>query len=259
MLFAVDIGNTNIHVGFFRKSEMVHFFFLGTDHRRTGDEYALLLKSMVEFGGYRTDEFNGAVLGSVVPSVTETLAEAVKKLLGFAPLTVGPGIKTGFPIRVDNPSELGADLAANTAAAIAIAGAPAIVVDFGTATTLSVVGEDHSYLGCCIMPGIGMSLSALASTELLPGVHAAGQVPLLGTNSADSMTSGVIRGQAMAVMGLIRELIRAKNFPSDTPVLVTGGYGDRMIRHLTEKARYISDLTLKGLAVIYRTNRKNNR
>lgn len=259
MLFAVDIGNTNIHVGFFRDCETVYSFCLGTDSRRTSDEYALLLSNMAALGGYRMEAFSRAIVGSVVPSVTEVLTNAVKKLLGFAPLVVGPGIKTGFSIRVDNPSELGADLAANTAAAISIVGAPAIVVDFGTATTLSVVGEDRSYLGCCILPGIGMSLSSLAGTELLPGVNASAQVPLLGTNSADSMNAGVIRGQAMAVTGLTRELIRAKNFPSDTPILATGGYGDRVIHHLPEKVRYIPDLTLKGLQIIDSANRKNNR
>ena len=231
MLFAVDIGNTNIHVGFFRGDEMLHSFFLGTDHRRTADEYALLFKSMTEFDGYRAEDFDGAILGSVVPSVTGTVAAAVKKLLCFSPMTVGPGIKTGFSIRVDNPSELGADLAANTAAAIAIAGSPAFVVDFGTATTLSVVGEDRSYLGCCIMPGIGMSLGALEGTELLPGVYAAETVPLLGTNSADSMRSGVIRGQAMAVDGLIRALAQEKGLAEDTPILVTGGFGKKLIPH----------------------------
>jgi len=256
MLFAVDIGNTSIHVGFFREEEEVHTFRLGVDPKRTADEYALLLKSLTELGGYTADRFDGAIVGSVVPSVTDNVVDAVKMLLGFAPLTVGPGIKTGFPIRVDNPSELGADMAANTAAAISIVGAPAIVVDFGTATTLSVVGEDKAYLGCCILPGIGMSLEALAGTELLPGVRAASQVPLLGTNSADSMRAGVIRGQAMAVMGLVRELIRAKDFPSGTPVILTGGYGKHILPHLTDRARYIPDLTLKGLAVIHRANRK---
>lgn len=259
MLFAVDVGNTNIHVGLFRDCETVYSFCIGTDPRRTSDEYALLLANMAMLGGYRAEDFDRAIIGSVVPSVTETLTAAVKKMLGFAPLVIGPGIKTGFSIRVDNPSELGADLAANTAGAISIVGAPVIVVDFGTATTLSVVGEDRSYLGCCILPGIGMSLSALAGTELLPGVNVSSQIPVLGTNSADSMNAGVIRGQAMAITGLTRELIRAKNFPSDTPVLITGGYGERMVRHLPEKTRYIPDLTLKGLQVIDSANRKNNR
>ncbi|MBO5110129.1 MAG: type III pantothenate kinase [Clostridia bacterium] len=259
MLFAVDIGNTNIHVGFFRGYEPVHTFTLSTDSRRTSDEYALLLRNLTEFAGYEAEDFRGAILGSVVPSATEVIASAIKKLLNFPPMTVGPGIKTGFSIRVDNPSELGADLAANTAAAIHMVGAPAFVVDFGTATTVSVVSEDRAYLGCCILPGVGMSLKALASTELLPGVQTAERVPLLGTNSADSMNAGVIHGQCMAVTGLIRELIRAKNFPSDTPVLLTGGFGERLVPYLPEKTRYIPNLTLRGLAVIYQANQKNKR
>ena len=256
MLFAVDIGNTNIHVGFFPDGNAVYTFALSTEPHRTADEYAMLFRSMAELGGYGREDFDGAIIGSVVPSATAAVSAAIQRLYRLTPLTVGPGIKTGFPIRVDNPSELGADLAANTAAAIAAVGAPAFVLDFGTATTLSVVGEDRAYLGCCILPGVGMSLAALKGTELLPGVCGTGTVPLLGTNSADSIRSGVFRGQASAASGLLSQLSKEKNLPSHTPILVTGGYGKDLLPYLPEQAVYRESLTLEGLAVIYRTNRK---
>ncbi|MGN1095536.1 MAG: type III pantothenate kinase, partial [Eubacteriales bacterium] len=205
MLFAIDIGNSNIHVGIFESDVLRHTFRLGTDADRTSDEYALLLKSITELGGFSTSAFDGIIIGSVVPSVTETIISAVKKIINVPVMTVGPGIKTGFPIKLDDPSELGADLTANAAGAISKLGSPAIVADFGTATAICVIGENKEYLGGCIMPGIQMSLNALHNAELLPGVSPESTVGILGKNTRQCMLSGVIRGEAMAVCGFIEE------------------------------------------------------
>ena len=261
MVICIDIGNTNIKYAIYEGSDLKISFRVATDLKKTSDEYGAQLTGMLEARGISPELILGGIISSVVPTLDYTIDKMCELYLKIQPLKIAPGLKSGLNIRCDDAREVGADRIVNCVSAIVSYGEnkPMIVVDFGTATTLSVVGEDRSYLGCCILPGIGMSLSSLAGTELLPGVNASAQVPLLGTNSADSMNAGVIRGQAMAVTGLTRELIRAKNFPSDTPILATGGYGDRVIHHLPEKVRYIPDLTLKGLQVIDSANRKNNR
>ena len=254
MLFAIDIGNTNVHVGFFRGEEPVGFFTLGTEINRTSDEYELLLRSIVAHFGYSPADFHGGIIGSVAPLATASVRSALERLLGKPVITVGPGVRTGFPIKVDDPSELGADLAANTAGAIASVGAPVLVVDFGTATTLSAVNADGAYVGCSIMPGVRMSLDALRNTELLPCVADGASVPVLGKNSADSMRSGVIRGQALAVLGLLEAQKKALKLPSATPVLLTGGYAEAILPYLPASMQPVPALTLKGLCAIYHKN-----
>lgn len=254
MLFAIDIGNTNIHVGFFRGEEQLGSFCLGTEIHRTSDEYVLLLRSIAEHCGFTPADFRGGIVGSVAPLVTAPVRLALERLLHKSVLVVGPGVKTGFPIKVDDPSELGADLAANTAGAIAAVGAPVLVVDFGTATTVSAVNSEGAYVGCSILPGIRMSLDALRNTELLPCVADGASVPILGKNSAHSMRSGVIRGQALAVSGLLEAQKKALRLPHNTPVLVTGGYAEAILPYLPDSVRLLPSLTLAGLRAIYHKN-----
>ncbi len=255
MLFAIDIGNSNIHIGFFEKDKLIHSFSLSTTTNRSVDEYKITLKLLLKEYNCKIEDVYGVIIGSVVPSVTGKIKNAIAELTS-APITiVGPGVKTGFHIKLDDPTQLGADLAANTAGAIERVGYPAIIVDFGTATTVSAVDNDKAYVGCYIMPGIQMSLDALHSTELLPGVFADKAVPIIGKNSIDSMRAGVVFGSIMATEGFIDAYKRELNLPANTPILVTGGYAKDIICYFKPEVTYVEDLTLEGLNAIYKTNK----
>jgi len=255
MLFAVDIGNSNIHVGFFEGEELKCTFRIATEPARTPDEYALLFDSLSRLNGCSMEEIDGVIIGSVVPSVTGAVSEAVKKFTTAQIMAVGPGLKTGFSIKLDDPAQLGADLVANAAGAIYTLGAPCIVVDFGTATTVSVIGKNKDYLGCAILPGIQMSLDALNNAELLPGVPAEKKVECIGKNTVNSMLAGVIRGQAMAVCGFV-EQYKSKLSPESAVVAVTGGFSANMLIYLPGGVKHIPSLTLTGLCAIYLQNKK---
>ena len=256
MLLAIDIGNSNVHVGLFKDNKLTYSFDIGTATDRSKDEYALILRLLIGDGGYSISDIEAVIIGSVVPSVTGKIEHAVAQLTK-APITmVGPGIKTGFSIKLDDPSQLGADIVANTAGAISQVKYPVIIVDLGTATTISAVDKGKAYVGCYIMPGIQMGLDALHSTELLPEVFADKAVPILGKNSVDSMRAGVAFGTIMACEGFIDAYKRELDLPKDTPIVVTGGYSEDLLSYFVKKVKYIPNLTLMGLNVIYNTNKK---
>ena len=256
MLLAIDIGNSNIHVGYFEKDKLICKFNLGTKSSYSIDEYALYLRLLAKENNIDISQAEAIIIGSVVPSVTDKIKNALKKLTSSPIMTVGPGIKTGFSIKLDDPSQLGADLAANAAGAISIAKSPVIIVDLGTATTVSAIDKTKSYVGCYIMPGIQMGLDALHSTELLPEVFADKAVPIVGKNSVDSMRAGVTFGTIMACEGFIDAYISELDLPSDTKIIVTGGYAQDLLSYFAKRITYVEDLTLKGLNVIYNTNKK---
>ncbi len=256
MLFAVDIGNTNIHVGAFENDQLRATFSLGLDMRRTADEYAMLLRAIAVDKGVALGAVTGVVLGSVVPTVTPIFLNALKALFDVPVTVIGPGVKTGFPIRLDNPAELGADLAANAAGAISCVGAPVIIMDFGTATTVIAVDERSALQGGAIMPGVGMSLHALDGAALLPDVPAYGSVEALGKNTPDCMRAGVVRGGAIAACGLAEHYKRILKLPMSTPLVVCGGYAEAMRAYLPANTQYMPELTLRGLVAIHRLNQK---
>lgn len=256
MLLAVDIGNTNIHVGVFRDGDTAPAgqFCLGSDERRSSDEYALLFSAVLGRLSADVSGIDGVIIGSVVPTLTGTVRAAVLSLTDAPVTVVGPGVKTGFPIRLTDPSELGADLAANTAGAIAAVGSPAVVVDFGTATVVSAIDRDRSFTGASILPGIGMSFDALGETGLLKTVSGGGTVPTVGKGTEEAIRSGVLRGQTFAVTGLVESYKRALGLPEETPTVVSGGYAEELLPLLPKEYRHVPLLTLRGLAEIYRTN-----
>ncbi|MBQ8431550.1 MAG: type III pantothenate kinase [Clostridia bacterium] len=256
MLLAIDIGNTNLHVGLFEEDDLRAEFCISATPPRSADEYGWLLSSLMARHGASEKEIRGVIIGSVVPSLTQRVRAAVKELTSAPILTVGPGVKTGFPIRIDDPAQLGADLAATTAATLAAVGAPAVVVDFGSATVLSVIDKDGAYAGGSFLPGIGMSLEALRSAELLPEVSPEHTVQPLGRNTEDCMRAGVLRGQALSVCGFFDLYKKAKDLPEQTPLVVTGGYAEYLLPYLPHRAKHIPHLTLLGLLQIYRLNEK---
>lgn len=255
MLLVLDAGNTNIHVGCFEGSQLRCRFAMGVASGRTADEYALLLSSLLSRGGCEAAEIEGVMLGSVVPSMTETLRDAIQSLTQAKILTVGPGIKTGFPIKLDNPAELGADLAANAAGAIAAVGYPAVIVDCGTANSVMVLDKDGAYIGGCIMPGVNMSLEALHDAELLPGVLA-GQTGALGKNTRDCVRAGVLQGGAMAVQGFVQQYRKNPTVGAGAHVVVTGGSAKWLLAYLPKDYVYKPLLTLEGLLAIWHQNQK---
>ncbi len=258
MLLAVDAGNTNIHVGCFDGEMLVCRFALGVSTDRTFDEYALILRSLLRDGGCDTEKIDGVMIGSVVPSMTDTLKKAIGKITDAEIMSVGPGVKTGFPIKLDNPTELGADLVANAAGAIKALGHPVIIADCGTANTVMVIDHDGAYIGGCIMPGVGISLAALQSAELLPEIPVGKSVSSLGKNTKDCMRSGVIRGGAMSIEGFVQLYRKNPAVGKDAPVAVTGGYAEWLLPYLPSGTVHIPLLTLEGLSVIWHLNHKKN-
>ncbi len=256
MLLVLDAGNTSIHVGCFESEELICRFALGVDSHRTCDEYAFLLFSLLQRNGCDSKKIDGVMIASVVPSLTDTLKKAISSLTDAEILAVGPGIKTGFPIRLDNPSELGADLAANAAGAIASEGYPVIIADLGTANTVMAIDRDGAYIGGCIMAGGGMSFDALQGAELLPDIPVGNSLSPLGKNTKDCMRAGVVRGGAMAVQGFVELYRRLPSVGKNATLVVTGGNAEWYLPYLSESAKHMPRLTLHGLRVIWHLNQK---
>ena len=258
MLLVADAGNTNIHVGCYDGEKLICRFAMGVGADRTADEYAFILRALLAEGGCDISKIDGVIIASVVPSVTGTLKKAISRITNAEILAVGPGVKTGFPIRLDNPSELGADLAANAAGAIRAVGYPAIIVDIGTANSVMAIDRDGAYIGGCIMPGVEMSLAALHSAELLPGVPVGESVSSLGKNTKDCMRAGALRGGAMAICGFIEHYRNHASIGKNAPVVITGGQAEWILSYLPEEAKHIPLLTLEGLCAIWQLNQKKN-
>lgn len=254
MLLAVNIENSRIDVGFFARTGLLHRFSCSADQTRTADEYALLLAQFSERSGMTPDSVSGVILGSVVPPLTPILQAAVRTLTEAPLLTVGPGLRTGFAIRVDNPAEFGADLAADAAGALALYGAPVLAFHFGTVTAISVIDSSGAYVGGAFLPGLRQSANALQTAELLPGVGMAENVPLIGKNSADCMRVGILRGQGFAVTGLAEAYRRELDFKGTVPLVATGEFAPAMLPYLDKDMKHVPELTLLGLAHIFDLN-----
>lgn len=270
LLLTLDAGNSNISVGVFKDENAEPLFCqkLASSPLRSVDEYVVLLWNLLSLNGISPDNIDRIAISSVVPTLTGVLTEAADKLTGAPMLTVGPGIKTGFSIRIDDPSELGADQVANTAGALACYKGALILVDAGTVTVISAVDSDKNYLGCAILPGMRTCADYFKqSTALLPSIELMplGKLPsvqisdddLLGRNSADSMRIGLVMGSAMMVDGFIEAYQR--RLGGGATVIVTGGSAP-MLRSAC-KSEMIEEphLTLKGIARLVELNRKKKK
>lgn len=255
MLLTLDLGNTNLTVGVFRGEELVCEFRMATDRTRTGDQYACDLLTMMQLKGIAPSQVRGAILGSVVPSLDAALCSAVRTVIGRDPLMVGPGMKSGINIRIDNPAQLGADLLVGGVAAVQKYGAPCIVWDLGTATTVSVLDEAGAFRGGAIMPGVGTSLDSLVSrASLLPNIRVAAPAHVIGTNSADSMRSGSVYGTAAMVDGMCDRI--EEELGTAAKVIVTGGLGEEIATCCRRQTVYDGRLLLDGLRILYERNAK---
>ncbi len=253
MILAIDIGNTNIVIGCTQR-EKVHFVErVSTNISKTELEYVVEFKTLFDLYRIKTQDITGCIIASVVPPLVNIVKSAMIKLLHITPLIVGPGIKTGLNILMDNPAQLGADLIVNAVAALKYYGAPAVIIDMGTATTISVVDDKKNYVGGMILPGVRISLDALESrTSQLPRISLEAPKKVIGKNTIDCMKSGIIMGQAASMDGMIQR-IRAELGYSFC-VVATGGLAGCIVPYCREKVIYDEELTLKGLDIIYRKN-----
>ncbi len=255
MILAIDIGNTNVVIGGVNGSRIAMEARLRTDSTKTSDEYCIDLKNVLDVYGIRADQIEGSIICSVVPQVLNTFQTAVKKLTGKTCLVVGPGLKTGLNIAIENPSQAGADLVVGAVAALREHKPPLIVVDMGTATTLSVLDKNGALIGGSISPGVRISMDALtARTALLPGVQLDQPKRAIGRNTIDCMRSGLLMGNACMLDGMIQRMEQELGYP--TTVVATGGIARFVIPMCQRKILYDKDLILKGLAALYRENRR---
>jgi len=254
MLLAVDAGNTNLTLGVFEGDSLCLRARLATDRSLTPDQLAMQLMDVFRLYHVNPEECGDAVIGSVVSELTGALEEAARKLTGKAPLVLAPGVKTRLNIRIDNPAQLGADLIAAAVAAKALYPLPCLIADLGTATKISALGADGSFLGCSISAGVGISLEALAAhTSQLPRIAFRAPPRCIGTNSVDSMQSGTVFGTACMIDGMIARMEAELGRPAAT-VIATGGLAREIIAHCRREIVRNEDLALVGLREIYTMN-----
>lgn len=258
MLIAFDIGNTNIVVGCFDKHELLLEIRLKTDLGRTIDEYAASLLPLLErrFGAKR--KFGSAIVSSVVPPLTPDIVRLVNANLGLDPLIVGPGIKTGLPIKINDPASVGSDRVVNAVAAKELFGVPALVVDFGTATSFDYVSKEGAYEGGIIAPGVKIALDSLVkNTARLPHIELSFPKRVIGTSTVSAMQSGCILGYVCLVDGLIEKLLEESG--PIQHVIATGGTGKLISENSARIKHYDPHLTLKGLRIIADLNQEQQR
>lgn len=253
MLLAIDIGNTNIVVGGMKGKEVLLLERISTNRKSTELEYALSIKTVMELYNLEGSDFDGAIISSVVPNVTETIKKAIKILLGMDAIILGPGIKTGLNIKTDSPSETGKDRVADAVAAVNEYGAPVVTIDMGTATTFTVIDENNNLIGGMIMPGLRISLDALTSrASMLGGIGIDKPDDIIGSNTVDAMKSGLIYGHAGAIDGILDRLEEKLGHP--ITAVGTGGLSPKVIPLCRHRIIHDENLLLKGLGIIYEKN-----
>ena len=254
MIMAVDIGNTNVKIGIFDNGVMTNSFKMSTIINRTSDEYVAVLTQLLHHNNIRLEDIRGAIISSVIPQLDYTFSHVISYCFGIKPLVLGVGVKTGLHIKYDSPRELGSDRIATCVAAVKEAGAPVIVVDFGTATTVNVVNEKHEFLGGCITLGIRSTSDALSrQTAKLPSVELKAPRKIVAQSTSKAIQSGIIYGTVGQIKYIV-EKIKQETGLVNAKVVATGGmselvYGVEKIFDYIDRA-----LSLKGLYEIYRLN-----
>lgn len=254
MILTIDIGNSNIVLGGVRDDEIVFEARLRTEATKTSDQYSVDLKTLLDLYEVSTADIEGAIIASVVPQVLNSLQTAIKKLTGKQSLVVGPGLKTGLNIRLENPSQTGADLVVGAVAALREHKPPMIIIDMGTATTMTVLDESGALVGGCICPGVKISMDALTErTALLPGLQLDAPKKAIGRNTIDCMRSGIMMGTACMLDGMIDRMEQELGYK--TTVIATGGIAKFVLPMCQKEIVYDKDLLVKGLAALYRENK----
>ena len=255
MILTIDIGNSNIVIGGVEGENIVFEARLRTESTKTSDQYCVDLKILLDVYHVTTADIEGAIIASVVPQVLNSMQTAIKKLTGKASLVVGPGLKTGLNIKVENPSQTGADLVVGSVAALREHKPPLIVIDMGTATTMVVLDATGALVGGCICPGVKISMDALTDrTALLPGLQLDQPKRAIGRNTIDCMRSGIMMGTACMLDGMVERM--EEELGEKTTVIATGGIGKFIVPLCKKPMVYDKDLIVKGLAALYRENKR---
>lgn len=254
MLLAIDIGNTNITLGVYDDNVLKFTARLATAHGTTADQYAVEIKNILELHGLAYTLIEDCIVSSVVPSVGGAISNAVSLLCDIVPLELGPGVKTGLNIKIDNPAQLGADLVAGAVGAISEYTLPCVVIDMGTASTISVIDRNGMYLGGVISAGVRLTLKALTeNTAQLPSIDINAPKSVIGSNTVDCMKSGLIFGTAAMIDGLLKRI--ADELGEKPTVVATGGLSKEIINHCESEIIYNANLLLDGLREIFEKNK----
>ena len=258
MILTIDIGNSNIVLGGVRGNDIVFEARLRTEATKTSDQYCVDLKILMEVYGVSSKDIEGTIIASVVPQVLNSMRTAIQKLTGMVPLVVGPGLKTGLNILLENPGQTGADLVVADVAALREHKPPLIIIDMGTATTMSVLDKNGAHIGGCIIPGVKLSMDALTEgTALLPGLQLDQPKRAIGRNTIDAMRSGIMLGTACMLDGMVERM--EAELGCKTTVVVTGGIAKFIVPMCKTPMIYDKDLIIKGLAALYRDNARIRR
>ena len=254
MLLTIDIGNTHVVLGLFDGTMLLHHWRIGTHRQDTSDECAATLRSLFELAGVERSTVSDAIISCVVPPLQPIFERTCEKLLRRTPLVVGPGIRTGIPIRVDNPREVGADRIVNAVATVELMGTPAIAIDFGTATSFDCISSAGEFVGGAIFPGVFVSLEALVSrASKLSSVEIVRPPNVIGRNTVHNLQSGMVFGYAGMVDTMVRRM--RKELGEDARVVATGGLAGLIAAETETIERVEPFLTLEGLRLIYTRNR----
>jgi type III pantothenate kinase len=261
MLFAIDVGNTNIVIGVFDGERLTQSWRLATMRERTADEIGILVTRLFERAGLDFTQIDGIILSSVVPPLTGAVEEMAERYFGRQPLTVDPATNTGMPVRYQPPTDVGADRVVNGVAAYEAYGRaariPVIVVDFGTATTFDAISADGEYLGGVICPGIGISADALFQRAArLPRVEVRKPPSVVGQTTVTSMQSGLFFGYVSMVDGIVTRIRAEIAAGARAACVATGGMADLIAGDTTTIQHVSPDLTLQGLRLIWERNAK---
>lgn len=253
MILAIDIGNTNIVVGCIRGDEVLFTERLSTNTTHTTLEYAISFKNVLEIYQIDAKEIEGAIISSVVPPITNVIRDSIHKITDAEVLIVGPGVKTGLNILMDNPKTLGSDLVVNAVAGISEYPVPLILIDLGTATTISVIDNKKNYIGGMILPGVRTSLDALtARAAQLSGIDLEAPKRVIGKNTIECMKSGIVYSNAALIDGVILRM--EEELGEKATVIATGGLAKSIVPYCKEDVILDDDLLLKGLLWVYKKN-----
>lgn len=251
MLLAIDIGNTNITFGIFEHEQILESFRLESDKTASVSNYRIWIQDLM-----KEYKITDCIIGSVVEELSTTIKSAVDGAFGINSLVLSSELKLGIDLKIQNPKEAGADRIANACGALRMYSKPAIVVDLGTATTFDIINENGDFAGGVIMPGLNLQFKSLSSnTSKLPWIDAKTVDKAIGNSTADAILSGVVRGSACAIEGLIEQC--EKELAQKPVIIATGGYSTLISKYMTRKFDYVNpNLTLEGLRILYEMNKK---
>lgn len=255
MILAIDMGNSNIVIGVIDHAKTYFVERVTTNHGKTDLEYAVNIKDILEIHNLPISAIEGAILSSVVPPLTDIVLSAVKKITGKEPMLVGSGMKTGLNIKMDNPKAVGSDLIVDAVAALKDYPAPIIVIDMGTATTMSVIDRGGNYIGGVIFPGLRVSLDSLSSRAAqLPYIGLNKPAKIIGKNTIDCMKNGILYGNAAMIDGVIDRI--QDELGSRASLVATGGLAPFVLPLCRHEIEYDEALLLKGLLILYEKNKQ---